>query len=124
MLCISPTKYIHKVIDAYKQMFGCSQPQNPLSPLEKGDNIDTSKLLDQEGIECYQSLIGSLQWAVSLGCMDIAMAVMNMSSFRAAPQFGHLERVKRNIGYVSKTPKMRHAACADSRAGSLIVWHA
>jgi hypothetical protein len=24
VLCISPTKYIHKVIDAYNQMFGCS----------------------------------------------------------------------------------------------------
>ena len=39
--------------------------------------------------------------------MDIATAVMTMSSFRAAPRVGHLERVKRIIGYVSK---MRHAA--------------
>jgi Reverse transcriptase (RNA-dependent DNA polymerase) len=58
-------------------------------------------------IECYQSLIGSLQWAVPLGCMEIATAVMTMSSFRAAPQVGHLECVKRIIGYVSK---MCHAA--------------
>jgi hypothetical protein len=49
VLCISLTKYIHKVIDAYKQMFGCSPPHNLLSPLERGDHpeIDTSKLLDQ-----------------------------------------------------------------------------
>jgi hypothetical protein len=86
MLCILPTKYIHKVIDAYKQMFGCSPPQNSLSPLEKGDHpeMDTSELLDQEGIARYQSLIGSLQWAVSLGRMDIATAVMTMLSFRPA----------------------------------------
>jgi hypothetical protein len=83
VLCISLTKYIHKVIDAYKQMFGCSPPQNLLSPLEKGDHLemDTSKLLNQEGIEQYQSLIGSLQWAVSLDHMDIATAVMTMLSF-------------------------------------------
>jgi hypothetical protein len=62
-------------------MFGCSPPQNLLSQLEKGDHLemDTSEQLDQEGIEQYQSLIGSLQWAVSLDRMDIAMAVMTIS---------------------------------------------
>jgi hypothetical protein len=76
--------------------------------LEKGDHLemDTFELLDQEGIAQYQSLIGSLQWAVSLGCMHIATAVMTMSSFQAAPQVGHLECVKHIKGYVSK---MRHA---------------
>jgi hypothetical protein len=90
-------------------MFGCSPPHHALSPLEKGDHpeLDVSDLLDEEGIQQYQSLIGSLQWAVSLGRMDIATAVMTMSSFRAAPRVGHLERVKRIIGYLSK---MRHGA--------------
>jgi hypothetical protein len=107
VMCISPTKYICKVVDSYKQMFGTSPPSNILSPIEKGDHpeMDTSELLDAEGIERYQSLIGSLQWAVSLGCMDISTAVMTMSSFRAAPREGHLERVKHIVGYMSK---MRH----------------
>jgi hypothetical protein len=48
---------------------------------EEITEMDTSELLDQEGMERYQSLIGSLQWAVSLGHMDIATAVMTMSSF-------------------------------------------
>jgi hypothetical protein len=102
-------KYTEKVVDSYKQMFGCSPMANVLSPLEKGDHpeLDTSELLDQEGIERYQSLIGSLQWAVSLGRMDIQTAVMTMSSFRAAPRKGHLDRVKRMIGYVTR---MRYAA--------------
>ena len=109
VLCISPTKYIGKIVDGYKQMFGCSPPANISSPLEKGDHpeMDTSELLDAEGIERYQSLIGTLQWAVSLGRMDIATAVMSMSSFRAAPRQGHLERVKRIVGYLYK---MRHGA--------------
>jgi hypothetical protein len=77
--------------------------------LEKGDHpeMDISELLDQEGIKTYQSLIGSLQWAVSLAQLDIATAVMTLSSFRAAPRVGHLERAKRVIGYLHK---MRHAA--------------
>ena len=108
-LCIKPTKYIEKVVEGYKRMFGSSPAHAVTSPLEKGDHpeMDTSDLLGEEGIQQYQSLIGSLQWAVSLGRMDIATAVMTMSSFRAAPRVGHLERVKRIVGYLSK---MRHGA--------------
>ena len=57
------------------------------SPLEKGDHpeLDDSELLDATSIQNYQSLIGSLQWAVSLGRFNIATAVMSMSSFCALP---------------------------------------
>ena len=51
-------------------------------------------------------MIGSLQWAVSLGRIDIQTATMTLSSFRAVPQEGHLKRAMRMYSYVSK---MRHA---------------
>ena len=74
------------------------------SPLNKGDHpeLDTSELLEPEDVQRYQSLIGGLQWAISLGRFDIATAVMSMSSFRAAPRIGHLDRVKRIVGYLLK----------------------
>jgi hypothetical protein len=73
-------------------------------PLEKGDHpeIDTSAFLEEEDIKKYQSLIGALQWTVTLGRFDITTAVMTMSSFRAAPRKGHMERVKRICGYLHK----------------------
>jgi hypothetical protein len=43
-----------------------------------------------------------MQWAISIGHFDIAVHVMTMSSFRASPCHGHLERVKRMVGYLSK----------------------
>ena len=43
---------------------------------------------------------------VQIGQLDITTAVMTMSSFRANPRKGHLERCKRIYGYLSK---MRHA---------------
>jgi len=46
--------------------------------------------------------MGALQWLITLGRFDIATAVMTMSSFRAAPRIGHLERLKRIISYVVK----------------------
>lgn len=72
------------------------------SPLETNDHpeIDTSDFLDEEGIQQYQSLIGSLQWAVSLGRFDVATAVMTLSSFRARPRKGHLDRAKRVVAYL------------------------
>jgi hypothetical protein len=70
--------------------------------LEKNDHPETdeSALLDEEGIQQYQSLIGSLQWAVSLGRIDVTTAVMTLSSFRAIPRKGHLERAKRVVAYL------------------------
>jgi hypothetical protein len=102
ILCMAPRKYIEKMAMGYETMFGEKPSTKIHSPLEKGDHpeLDTSELLDQNGIQQYQSLIGSLQWAVSLGRFDIATAVMTLSSFRALPRRGHLERAKRVCGYL------------------------
>jgi len=109
LLCMSPRKYIDKMVDGYVRMFGEKPRTNAYAPLEHGDHpeIDDSPLLDGEMIQKYQSVIGSMQWAVSLGRIDIATAVMTMSSFRAAPRQGHLERTKRMVGYLVK---IKHAA--------------
>jgi hypothetical protein len=102
-LCLQPKKYIEKMISAYEMMFG-SKPKYYTSPLEKGDHpeLDTSDLLGPDDTQKYQSLIGSLQWAVTIGRFDIATAVMSLSSFRAAPRAGHMERAQRIYGYLSK----------------------
>ena len=96
VLCIKPEKYIQKMVDNYKQIFGEPPKQTVYSPLEKGDHpeLDTSELLDAKGITTYQSLIGALQWVISIGCFDVHTAVMTMSSFRVAPRCGHLDHVK------------------------------
>lgn len=108
VLCIAPSKYIERMIASYERMFGQQPKQTVTSPLEKGDHpeIDTSELLDEEGIKQYQSLIGALQWVVTIGRIDVTTAVMTLSGFRAAPRKGHMDRVKRIYGYLAK---MRHA---------------
>jgi hypothetical protein len=93
----------------YKRMFGTKPKQNVRYPLEKGDNpeMDTSELLDEGGIQQYQSLIEAMQWAISLGRFNITTAVMTLSGFRTAPRIGHLEPVKGVYNYLAK---MKHAA--------------
>jgi hypothetical protein len=83
---MAPKKYIEKIMMGYEQMFGEKPLTKVHSPLEKGGDhpeLDTSELLDQTGVQQYQSLIGSLQWAILLGRFDIATAVMYLSSFQA-----------------------------------------
>ena len=66
-LCYAPKKYILKIIEDFKQLFG-SLPKEYTSPLEKGDHpeLDTSGLLGEDDIKIYQSFFGALQWTVSL----------------------------------------------------------
>ena len=108
ILCMSPKKYIDRMMEIYERLFGSKPKQVYSSPLEPGDHpeLDISTELGIDDTKKYQSLIGALQWLILLGCFDIATAVMSLSSFRAAPKEGHLQRVCRIFGYVSK---MRHA---------------
>ena len=104
VLCVSPKKYLKKILTWYERSFGETPQKNIHSPLEKGDHpeLDTTEILDQDGISKYQSMIGQLQWAITITRLDIATAVMTMSSFRAAPRVGQLERVKRIYAYLAK----------------------
>lgn len=106
-LCVGPRKYIDRMALQYEALFGTKPKATYTSPLLSNDHpeMDLSELLDEEGVHQYQSLIGVLQWTISLGRFDVATAVMTMSGFRVAPRVGHLERVKRICGYLCK---MKH----------------
>jgi len=101
---MTPGRYVDKMEESYLQFFGEKPRQRFPSPLERGDHpeLDVSNFLDQDKTEVYQSLIGAMQWAVSIGRWDIQSAIMTMSSFRAQPRLGHLTRVQRIYGYLCK----------------------
>ena len=103
-LYFTSKRYVEKILSNYERLFGEPPKRVFHSPLEKGDHpeLDDSELLQEEDIKTYQSLIGSLQWAVTIGRFDIMTAVVTLSSFRAAPRKGHLERAKRIFGYLAR----------------------
>jgi hypothetical protein len=92
------------MMQSYERLFGTPVTLKYYSPLEKGDHpeMDDSDFLNEDDKQIYQSLIGSLQWALSLARFDIATAVMTLSSFRVAPRVGHLERAKRVYCYLAR----------------------
>ena len=101
-LCVGPKKYIERLGMQYAALFGEKPPTKYRSPLDKDDHpeLDVSELLSEDDTAKYQSLIGALQWTITLGRFDVAVAVMTMSSYRVAPRKGHLARVQRIVGYL------------------------
>ena len=104
-LAADPRRYVNKILESYETMFK-EKPRKSRPPLEGGDHpeLDTSELCDEHQTKQFQTLIGQLQWLISLGCFDIAVHVMSLSRFRARPRKGHLDRAKRIVGYLLFLP--------------------
>ena len=83
-------------------MFG-EKPKKSRTPLVAGDHPenDLSDFHDQDQIKEYQTIVGQLIWLSGLGRFDNAVHVMTMSRFRQQPRVGHLEWLKRIIGYLA-----------------------
>ena len=66
---MDPREYISKIEYSYLHRFGEKPKQSVQSSLKSRNHpkLDASEFLDEDGIKIYQSLIGSMQWAVSIG---------------------------------------------------------
>ena len=104
-LCYGAQTYIERMLQDYTHLFG-EVPTPYSSPLVKGDHpeLDISEPCGPDDIAKFQSLIGALQWTISLCRFDIANAVMTLGRYRAEPRQGHLDRAKRIVGYLKKFP--------------------
>ena len=106
ILCLGSKTCIEKLMQSYECNFG-SLPCKENKPGANADDhpeLDDSAFLDIAGIQLYQSMIGALQWCVTLGRIDIAFRVMIMSHFWIEPREGHLARLKHLYGYLQKRP--------------------
>ena len=100
-----PKKYIDKLADTYKRLFNEDPPKGYKTPLDKNDHpeLDTSEILEGDMAAKYLTMVGQLQWLVTLGRFDIHAQVATMSRFRAAPRQGHMDRLKRIYSYAIRT---------------------
>ena len=106
ILCFSLNKYIHKIVQNYIAMFDKNSKLHKSSryPLEQGDNpeLDTSELLDNKDTQKCQSLVGSLQWIITLVIFYICTHIMTISSFRYASYQSYIYQVKMIYTYLDK----------------------
>ncbi len=102
---ITAKNYIKEAIEQVEQKTGNKIREEKL-PMKPGDHPeeDESDFLDNDQHRLYQSMMGMLQWTVSIGRLDICYAVSSLSRFCTNPREGHLERVYRIFGYLRKYP--------------------
>ena len=100
-----PKKYIDKLADTYKRLFNEDPPKGYKTPLDKNDHpeLDMSEILEGDMAAKYLTMVGQLQWLVTLHRFDIHAQVATMSRFRAAPRQGHMDRLKRIYSYAIRT---------------------
>ncbi|KAL7563771.1 hypothetical protein ACA910_020455 [Epithemia clementina (nom. ined.)] len=104
-LVADPRKYVEKMMETYERLFN-TKPKKAKPPLPPGDHpeLDDSELLDEVGTQQFQTMIGQLQWVITIGRFDAFVATVTLSRFRAAPRKGHLEWAKRIYGYLHMFP--------------------
>ena len=80
-----------------KKLFNKDQPKGYKIPLDKNDDLelDTSEILAGDMAAKYLTMVGQLQWLVTLGRFDLHAQVATMSRFRAGSRQGHMDRLKR-----------------------------
>jgi hypothetical protein len=69
--------------------------------------LDSTELVGPTQITLFKSMIGTLNWIITLGRFDIAYATMALSRYSMAPRQGHLKAVRRIFGYLHMCPKGR-----------------
>ena len=69
--------------------------------------LDESDLLNSELASQYRSLLGSINWVVTLGRFDLAYSLQALSRFTCAPRQGHYDMALRVMSYLKKFPDGR-----------------
>ena len=108
---IASKTYTRLVIEKFELLMGDNNPKYQFSqyktPMDKDyyPELDDSPLLNAEMHTRYQSMVGSLNWAVTIGRFDIQYSVTTMARYSHAPREGHLKAVVRIFGYLKKFRK-------------------
>ena len=76
-------------------------PKGYKSPLDKNEppELDTCEILEGDMAAKYLTMVGQLQWLVTLGRFDIQAQEATMSRFKAALRQEHMDRLKKIYSY-------------------------
>ena len=105
LLLVNLRNTLVNLADTYKRLDNEDPPKGYKTPLDKNDHpeLDTSEILEGDMAAKYLTMVGQLQWLVTLGRFDIHAQVATMSRFRAAPRQEHMDRLKRIYSYAIRT---------------------
>ena len=76
-----PKKYIEKLKEILCKTFNTEPSKNLKTPLDKNGHpeLDTSEILEGQEVNHYLTMVGQLQWLITLGRFEIQDQVIAMS---------------------------------------------
>ena len=79
-----PKKYVEKLKETYIRLFYEEPPKGLKTPPDKNDlpELDTADILEGIQVNHFLTMVGQLQWLITLGRFDIQSQVVSMSRFR------------------------------------------
>ncbi len=121
----SAKTYIQNVIPKFEELFqrAFKKVKTPMEA-KYHPEVDDSPLLDADMSSKYRSVIGSLNWIITLGRFDVQYATNSLSRFSMAPRVGHLDAILRVMVYLkcfphgcilidTSVPPLRHDPCKE-----------
>jgi hypothetical protein len=103
----SASTYIENSVPKLAKMLGVAKfakKSTPMDP-EYHPELDETPLLCPDDVSKYRSVVGSLNWVLTLGRFDIAYALSTMSRYNMAPREGHMKALHRILGYLVTRPR-------------------
>jgi hypothetical protein len=113
----------HKYISDILTRFGMSDANHALTPFTAGTDLDipTSNDTSPALTHDYQSLVGSLMYAMLGSRPDISYYVSKLSQFNTAPSSDHLKAAKHVLRYLLATKDLKlHYGSSESNDGIVI----
>jgi hypothetical protein len=99
---ISSKTYIGRTLERLATMAGVEQFRTASTPMDDTyhPELEDSDFLNEKNHNLFRAIIGSLNWLVTLGRIDIAYATNTLARFSMAPRNGHLKAAFRVLGYL------------------------
>ena len=78
-----PKKYIEKLKETYIRLFNTEPSKGLKTPLEKNDHpeMDTSEILEGQEVNHYLTMVGQLQWLITLGDLIYKLRLSQCQDF-------------------------------------------
>ena len=106
---LSAETYISNVVTKLQELAGGPNFPAVSTPMDPNyhPEMDETPELDSHHASTHRAFIGSGNWLVALGRIDIAYTVNTLARFSMKPRWGHLKAAFRLFGYLRKNPKQR-----------------
>ena len=98
-------KYVEEFLRGYQSRHGVIRKENLPISINSRPELDNSPFVDSKNHKLYQHILGTCQWLVVCGRIDINYAVTSLSRFSVAPRENHLLLAQKLLGYLKKYPK-------------------